>query len=230
MGAPSKKRSDAAGSSEGRAIGNFKDKVGEPEKTRWNQKRQHNNKNLEEQKGQKGFFFLQTIKNKENIWTRSCQQEWLFWGLVAKSGFWQERRRQQREKVGKRVQPASWPYLWNFYTDQKVYRKLKKKGLLSPSLSPKPGNFYSQRYHLLELQVILAYKKSYSLIIFLPSTICLEGRKGGFDLLHSATMMDKNKHCQKHKGPKGWVLSPKQLLLKPYLKLIGLRVSNQTQL
>ena len=51
MGAPSKKRSDAARSSEGRAIRNFKDKVGEPEKTRWNQKRQHNNKNLEEQKG-----------------------------------------------------------------------------------------------------------------------------------------------------------------------------------
>ena len=168
MGAPSKKRSDAAGGSEGRAIGNFKDKVGEPEKTRWNQKRQHNNKNLEEQKGQKGFFFSQTIKNKENIWTRSCQQEWLFWGLVAKSGFWQERRRQQREKVGKRVQPASWPYLWNFYTDQKVYRKLKKKGLLSPSLSPKPGNFRSQRYHLLELQVILAYKKSYLLSFFFP--------------------------------------------------------------
>ena len=39
MGAPSKKRSDAAGGSEGRAIENFKDKVGEPEKTRWNQKR-----------------------------------------------------------------------------------------------------------------------------------------------------------------------------------------------
>ena len=60
--APSKKRSDAAGGSEGKAIGNFKDKVGEPEKTRWNQKRQHNTKNLEEQKGQKGSFFLTNDK------------------------------------------------------------------------------------------------------------------------------------------------------------------------